>query len=183
MRISEREIILAAITLAALLIGITFLTATPVLDDWKRIEVQIEEAQRRLQEDKSLIEQRSQWEERFVKLSKLMPEFSVEEKMDTHWLSVMDQIAAKNGVIITKRQLGERKQMGDIQELSIEVREWEGTLDALVHFLFDLQNLGAKHDIKTLYVKPLQASKLRCRFTLNCAFSQKFSEEKTDESQ
>lgn len=171
MRISQREMMLAAATLGSLLVGLTFIIGKPVVAEWKTIGGEVAQQQLRLENDTALIASRAEWEKRFVELSRLMPAFPADKKMDIHWLSVMDQIASKNGLIITKRQVGQELQIGDVYELTIDVREWEGSLDALVHFLFDLQNLGVMLDIKQLYVKPLDATKLRGRFTLNCAFS------------
>lgn len=171
MRISEREMILGTATLAVLLIAVTFILGKPVIDKYKELGANIEQQKRLLEKQQSMIAARADWDARFTKISKLMPEFAAERKMDIHWLTVMDQIAAKNGLTITKRQVGEEKQIGDVYELTIDVREWQGSLDALTHFLFDLQDLGVMLDIKQLYVKPLDASNLRGRFTLNCAFS------------
>ncbi len=173
MKISQREMLLAMMTLAVLLVALTLIIGKPVIDEWKDLGAKVAEEQARYEADMRLIESRGDWEERFVKLGELMPAFPAEKKMDIHWLSVMDQIASKNGLVITKRQAGEEKKIGDVYELTIEIREWEGTLDALVHFLFDLQGLGVMLDVKQLYVKPLDASKLRGRFTLNCAYSKK----------
>lgn len=171
MKISEREMILGAATLAVLLIAFTFIVGRPVIDKYKELGDNVDQQKRLLAKQRAMIAARSDWDARFTKISKLMPEFPAERKMDIHWLTVMDQIAAKNGLIITKRQVGEEKQIGDVYELTIDVREWQGSLDALTHFLFDLQDLGVMLDIKQLYVKPLDASNLRGRFTLNCAFS------------
>lgn len=177
MRVSERELILAAITIAILLVGITFVVGKPVLNQWKSIGVEIADQELHFERDEALIASRSQWEERFVKLGELMPSFPADKKMDIHWLTLMDQMANKNGLVITKRQVGEEKRIGDVFEMAIDVKEWEGTLDALVNFLFDLQSIGVMLDIKQLYIKPLDATKLRGRFTLNCAFSREVAAE------
>lgn len=171
MRVSERELILAAITAAVLLVGLTFVLGKPVLNQWKAIGVEIDDQKALLEKDEALIDSRGQWEERFVKLGELMPSFPAQKKMDIHWLTLMDQMANKNGLVITKRQVGEEKRIGDVYEMTIDVKEWEGGLDALVKFLFDLQSIGVMLDITQLYIKPLDAVKLRGRFTLNCAFS------------
>ena len=171
MRISEREMILGTSTLAILLIAVTVIVGKPVLDKYKDLGAKIDQQKMLLEKQQGMIASRADWDARFVTISELMPEFPADRKMDIHWLTVMDQIATKNGLIITKRQVGGEKQIGDVYELTIDVREWEGTLDALTHFLFDLQDLGVMLDIKQLYVKPLDANKLRGRFTLNCAFS------------
>ena len=171
MRISQRELMLGAGTLAVLLVGLTFIIGQPVIAEWKAISGEVAQQKLRLDNNRALIASRAEWATRFVEISELMPAFPADQKMDIHWLSVMDKIAADTGLIITKRQVSPEVQIGDVYEMTIDVRDWQGSLDSLVHFLFDLQNLGVMLDIKQLYVKPLDATQLRGRFTLNCAFS------------
>ena len=61
--------------------------------------------------------------------------------------------------------------MGDVFELPIEVRDWEGSLEALVGFLFELQSQGAMLDIRHLVMKPNEKKVLRGRFVLYCAYT------------
>lgn len=171
MKMSGREMILASAAAVVLLTGVIFIAGKPVFEKWTLLGDQIRDERVRLENDRSLIQSRADWEEKFKALGSLMPAFPAEKKMDIHWLTVMDQMASRNGLLITKRKVGDEKRIGDVYELSIDVAEWEGSLDALVHFLFDLQNLGVMMDIKQLYIKPLEGSRLRGRFTLNCAFS------------
>ena len=72
---------------------------------------------------------------------------------------------------ISKRQPGEEKQQGEVYELPIECREWEGSLDAITHFLFDLQSEGAMMDIRHLLIKPKGEGVLGGRFWLHCAYT------------
>ena len=73
---------------------------------------------------------------------------------------------------ILKRQVGEEEKHGDVYELPIDCRDWEATLDSLTHFLFDLQAENAMLDVRQLLIRPNKdASKLRGRFLLNCAYT------------
>ena len=60
------------------------------------------------------------WIKDFQELNKQVPPFPADKKMDVHWLSVMDDVASKHGVVISKRQVGEEKRTGDLYEMPIE---------------------------------------------------------------
>ena len=61
-----------------------------------------------------------------------MPVFPYEKDVDTHWLNVMDSVAQRNDLTISRRQTGREEEVGDVYELPIECKDWEGTLEALV---------------------------------------------------
>ena len=91
--------------------------------------------------------------------------------MDVYWLALMDEIAAKRGVAIANRKVGEEKKVGDVYELPIEVKDWEGKLEAITYFMFDLRAAGAMMDLRQLYIKPKEDRSLRGRFMLYCAYT------------
>lgn len=171
MKISARELVLVLLTLAAALFGLTMMLAKPRVLQWKTMRAEQEELRKDIAEDQRLIESRGRWEQEFESLKTFLPQYPPDKKMDVHWLSVMDRLAAQHGVQITRRQVGEEQRLGDVYELPIEVRDWEGSLDAIVHFLFDLQTQGAMLDVRHLLMKPNEKKELRGRFVLSCAFT------------
>jgi len=100
----------------------------------------------------------------------MLPTLPAGRNTDVHWLELMDNMASKNGIKIIKRQAGEEKKMGEVYELPVECKEWEGSLDSMSHFLFDMQSEGGMLDIRQLLVKPTGKDVLRGRFTLYCAY-------------
>lgn len=170
MRLAPREAALGLCTAAVALIAVTMIIATPKIDKWKELRQERVNILKQIERDGRLLNEKANWDREYAKLSKMMPAFPYDQKMDVHWLSVMDDIAAKNGVKISTRQVGEEKKQGDVYELPIECKEWEGTLDAIAHFLFDMQSAGAMLDIRQLLVKPQGKGILRGRFTLYCAY-------------
>ncbi|MCE9615327.1 MAG: hypothetical protein K8T26_13735 [Lentisphaerae bacterium] len=171
MKISARELLLLLLTVGMALFGITAILARPRFEQWKTLRRDQEALQAEIAEDQRLLASRATWEREFESLKSYLPQYPIEKKMDVHWLSVMDNLASKHGVRVTKRQVGDEARLGDIYELPIEVREWEGSLDAIVHFLFDLQSQGAMLDVRQLLMKPNEQKELRGRFVLYCAFT------------
>jgi hypothetical protein len=99
MRISQREMTLVAVTLSVLLVGVTFIVGKPVLARWGEIGDRVEQRSALLQKQLAQIEAREQVDAKYAQLSKLMPEFPAEQKMDIHWLSVMDKISFQPDVL------------------------------------------------------------------------------------
>jgi Tfp pilus assembly protein PilO len=169
-KIAPREMVLGLATVAVALFAVTLMVAKPRIQKWKSLGEQQKEVKVQIDRARKLIADKQKWEKQYKEMSKLMPTLPAAKNPDAYWLEIMDNIAAKNGVKISKRQAGEEKKQGDIYELPVECKEWEGTLDATVHFLFDMQSEGAMLDIRQLLVKPQGKGILRGRFTLYCAY-------------
>ena len=69
-----------------------------------------------------------------------MPTFEAGKATDTTWLGKMDALAAKHHISISQRQSGKEVESGEVLELPIEVRSWEGALESLVKFMHELEN-------------------------------------------
>ncbi len=178
MKMSMREILLGLITLAVALFGGTGLLARSHFQDWKDLRTEEASLLHRISLEQRLVDQRDTWADKLSQMSQLLPVEPRDRDMDVHWLSVMDRAARKHGVTINKRLAREETQMGDIYELPIECKEWEGDLDSLVHFLFELQSESAMLDIRQLLIKPKPKAPgvLRGRFTLYCAYTREKEE-------
>lgn len=171
MKVTSRELNLLLATLAVALFGATALMARPRVTQWKALKADQAQQRTEIEQDQRLLDDRARWEQEFDSLRQYLPQFPADKKMDIHWLSIMDSLASKHGVRISRRDVGEEKRLGDVYELPIDVRDWEGTLESLVHFLFELQTQGAMLDIRQLSMKPNEQRVLRGRFILYCAFT------------
>ena len=131
MKMSMREILLGLITLAVALFGGTGLLARSHFQDWKDLRTEEASLLHRISLEQRLVDQRDTWADKLSQMSQLLPVEPRDRDMDVHWLSVMDRAARKHGVTINKRLAREETQMGDIYELPIECKEWEGDLDEM----------------------------------------------------
>lgn len=123
-----------------------------------------------LEQNRRLVDERERWESRMAEMQDLMPVFAADRQMDVHWLSLIEGVAAKHGLNILRHEPGQEAQEGPIYELPIFCRQWEGSLDSLVRFLFDLENEGAMVDVRYLFVKPKDRNIRTGRFDIYCAY-------------
>jgi hypothetical protein len=144
--------------------------AKPRIEQWRNLRARQAEVRAGLEADQRLIDERPKWQARYGEIGRKLVAIPPDKKTDAYWLSVMDRAATANALNISKRQAMEEKSMGDVYELPIEC-QWEGSLPALVHFLFDLQSQGAMFDVRQLLIKPTAKDLLRGRFVLYCAYT------------
>ncbi len=170
--ISLREKRLAVITVLIILYAIVGFTARKRLDAWRASRVTAKTAATELQNRRELIAADDAWRQRYHEMSNLMPVFSIADKVDTHWLKIMDDAATKSDIIIGARKVTRETLVGDVYEMAIECNEWRGSTSALVKFLYELQKAGVMLDIRSLVVRPdsKNPANLTGRFTLFCAY-------------
>ncbi len=171
MKLNRREAVLAVATGAVALFGVSIFLARPRIDQLRVLRNTQDEMRQEIEKDKLMAAQGPKWKAEMAELSKRLPVHPAGRKVDVYWLSIMDNLASRHGVNITKRRTGEEKSNGEFYELTIEATEWDGSLDALTHFLFELQNEAAMLDIEQLMIKPREDGLLRGRFSLNCAYT------------
>jgi hypothetical protein len=172
MTVSPREKALALITLTALLYGALGLTVRGRLEMLRALRQEHRARQTLLAERRALVAQGDEWARQYAELQDLMPVFEAGRRVDTYWLAIMDRLAAKNNFSILRRQVGSEQPAGDVHELPIDCKEWEGSLESLVGFLYDLQAEGAMLDVRQMYIRPApnNPALLRGSFTLFCAY-------------
>ena len=138
--------------------------------DWKEMLGTQADLRWQIEKSRELVAQRDQWETKFAELKKHLPVYPADKKMDVHWLSNMDDLARARNLRIPKRKAGKEKQHGQLFEFPIEC-DWEGSLEAITYFLFDLQKKGGMLDVRQLLIRPKHKQLLSGRFSLYCAYS------------
>ena len=188
MIVSDREKAMAVITVVVLLFGLLISQFGKKKAEVETLRGQQREKERLYTEYCNLINQRGVWEEAYSRNSDKMPVFERGRQVQTYWLGVLDRIASTNGLSIIRRQAGEERQEGDVYELPIECKEWEGSLESLTKFLYDIHAEGAMLDVRKLFIRPgsaangKQAAGLRGSFTLTCAYLRADAVEKPAET-
>jgi hypothetical protein len=170
--VTSREKTMLVVAVVAVLYAMAALSYKTQTARWKAEEIIYRAAQKKVREERALIAARDEWSNRYEQMRGLMPVFPYDQDVDTHWLNVMDAAAMRNGLIISRRQTGKEAEVGDVYELPIECKGWDGTLEALVKFLYDLQKEGAMLDVRQLFVQPVSGKpgSLKGTFTLTCAY-------------
>lgn len=175
MSAKDRNMVLVLIV--AVLYGFAAMVAKTQVENWKKARKTWLSTEERLASERALIAAGGEWKARYEEVCDLMPMFSYERDVATHWLNRMDSVASANGLTISRRQTGKEVEIGDVYELPIECKDWEGPIEPLVRFLYDLNAEGAMLDIRQLYVRPSnKPGFLKGSFTLSCAYMRGDSE-------
>ena len=159
------------ITVVIVLYAFAALCFKKQLANWKAGQKTYAAARVKLGEENALIAAKGEWTAKYEQLRDLMPVFPYDKDVDTHWLNVMDSVATRYGFSISRRQTNKEVEVGDVYELPIDCKDWEGTLESLVQFLYDLNKEGAMLDVRQLYIRPSnKPGYLKGTFTLYCAY-------------
>ncbi|MDA3798605.1 MAG: type 4a pilus biogenesis protein PilO [Kiritimatiellae bacterium] len=176
MKISPREMTMVFVTVAIVVFGASYFVLQSRIGEWKKLMEQEKNLKQSIGSYRQMIAQKDIVTERLKEVSSLLPSYPADKEMDVYWMSVMDSIANKNNLEISRRQSGQETKTGSIYELPIECREWTGNLDSLVYFLFDLQKEGGMMDVRQLSIKPRTKTNLKGRFLLYCAYTREKTE-------
>ena len=170
--LSRHDQVLLAVTAGVLLFGGVGAVARARVEKIAQKRQSIARLESRVELQKELIGARADWESRYGKVRDRMPVFTPGEQVETYWLAVMDDAAAKHGVRILQRDLKEETEVAGVFELPVEVRSWEATLESFVKFVHALESAGAMLVMRELRASPVPNKQgwLKGSFTLSCAY-------------
>ena len=139
---------------------------------WARARRGYETACRTFGKEREMIANKEKYAEDYERAKAFMPMFEAEKTTEATWLKKMREIAQKNLVVIGQDEAKPEVSGDDVHELPIEVRSWEGSLEALVKFMHELENTEeGMFAITDLNFRPSsKKGYLRGSFTLNCAY-------------
>ena len=160
---------LGVIALYAFAVILWFVSAE---SSWKKAAKAYDKAKKAYQGEVKLIGEKRKWADAYENEKATMPTFESGKATDTTWRRKLDEIAERHKIVISSAQTGVEVEAGDVLELPIEVRSWEGSLEALARFMHELENTNdGMFDITQLNFKPSsKKGYLRGSFTLNCAY-------------
>lgn len=139
---------------------------------WNASRKKYQNAVAKVAKERKLISERNKWIDRYDEEREKMPMFPKGEDVKTHWLRRMDALASQNYVTIYTRDPGQEREVGDVYEWPVDVKNWEGGLEPLVKFLYELEHAeGAMFDVQSLVIRPSSHKGfLKGSFTLACAY-------------
>ena len=171
--VSHREKVTLVLLVFTVLFGILGLASKSRFALIRQKNAQLQGARQELRVKQALVNSSPLWNARYEKVAGAMPVFPLNFDSTTYWGSRMDAAAAKtSGFNINKRLQGEEKEVGDAYEFTLEVREYEGTLESIAKFLYELESDGSKFSIRELDIRPHRQKPglLQGKFTLCCAY-------------
>jgi Tfp pilus assembly protein PilO len=177
MNISRRELVMGMSTLALVVLGGTYILGRPLLQKWSNAGTQ---RQRLADENKfsaRLINQRGESVQQLDALRGALPKYRPNQPVTAELLKLIKRTADENQLALSRLEPDKESQVGDLSEVAIDC-QWDGTLEALTHFLYAVQVQGAILDIRQLNISPMQgaAGRLKGNLTVFCAFSRELTD-------
>ena len=139
---------------------------------WKTAQRRYDEAKKTCERERKLIGEKAKWETAYQEEKAQMPTFDEGKSTDTAWMRKMEDIAQRNLILLGQHQAEAEVDADDVKELPVKVTGSEGSLEALVKFMHELENTDdGMFSITQLRVKPSRKQGyLNIDFTLNCAY-------------
>jgi Tfp pilus assembly protein PilO len=177
MKISKREIMLGIFALTAILVGLTYWLAGSKIVEQRRIKGDKIRLLRQIELHKRILDEKAGWYSRLEELQAQLPKYDEKTAITAELPKLIKQMADKRGLDLVRTQTEREKQVGSLYELSVSCN-WEGTLDALVRFLYDLHSQGVRFDVLQLSAQPdAQRDRiLKGSMIIDCAYRKGGSE-------
>lgn len=175
MKITQREMVLGTLALAAVLAGATWYIVDGKVDAWKAKANEIEKAEQQIRRYQTAIKMQDDWLDDLNALQTELRVFDTGQRsVSPELMKIIKGISSKHGLDITRSQPYSEKPTGDLFELGINCT-WEGKLPAMVGFLTELQQQGVRYDVRQLNVTPVgkNTGKLKGNMVIHCAYTRK----------
>ena len=174
MKIAARELNLLGLTLAVVLLALSYLALEPLFQEWADFRAQREDLLARQAAAQQLLDSRPDVEARLEEFRQGLPTFPAGKKVEAELLQALEKMVGQHDLALTRREADAERQAGDLYETAITCY-WEGDLPALVHFLHAQQSQGAVSDVRQLSVQPaggkdVPAGRLKGTFTFDYAY-------------
>lgn len=173
MRMAPRERNLLFATLAVALLAGTWAFLAPQRAEWKEYQDRRDDLEDRLAKAERMLGQKDEVEARLAEFRAGVPVFAEGKRAESELLPEVDRMAGRNGLALVRRSASDKeREAGDLYETTLTC-EWEGTLEALVKFLYEQQSQGVVSDIRQLRIQPQSGAKLgtlKGGFEMDCAY-------------
>jgi hypothetical protein len=140
---------------------------------WKKAYKAYTKSKNTFVEEEKLIAEKSRWDDEYAAERSQMPSFDNGSSTVSTWIDQLDLLVKKHHIFVRELKPGKEIDAGEVMELSIEVPRWEGSLEALVRFMYELETTKeGMFDIRSLNFRPNNSKKgyLTGNFTLTCAY-------------
>jgi len=153
MKISKRETFLGLVALTIILFGLTYWLAGSRIDEQRRIKTEKVRLLRQIELHKRILAEKDVWYSRLEELQSQLPVYDNKTSITSELLKLIKRTADEHNLDLVRTQPYSEKQTGSLYELGVSC-SWEGSLDALVRFLYELQKQGVRFDVLQLNAQP-----------------------------
>ncbi len=171
MKMSNREIIIGMVTLAAILFGFTYWMGGSKISEQKEMGSEKTRLRRQIKLHKRILDEKESWIGRLDTLQAELPVYDRRIPVSVLLSKEIKGMADEHGLDLTRTQPGVEKQVGTLYEINVSC-EWVGDLEALTHFLYALHSKGIRFDVWQINIKPVakQENLLKGSMGINCAY-------------
>lgn len=173
MKISKREMILAVVSISAILFGGTWYAVDQRVEEWKTMQDRITELKSEIRLAQRNIQMEPVWQKELNELQKELKNYPGEHAVDSELANDIRAISKKYEFEILRISFLKEKKIGDLYQMGINCN-WEGSLDAVVRFFAELQEQGGRYDVRTLSITPSrgqEGEKLKGSMLVQCAYT------------
>ncbi|NCD33434.1 MAG: hypothetical protein EOL87_08475 [Spartobacteria bacterium] len=171
MKISARELILLGLTITVLLLGGTYWWGEPQVKKMQEDRQLLSMLQQTREHAQHLLSRRKSYEDKLNAFRDVLPKHAMDARVTAELLRLLEKTAREQQLVLLKREPEEEKQLGEIYETAVDCT-WEGSLEAIVRFMYTMQSQGAVLDVSyiTMVPTPNQVDLLKGRFTVDFAY-------------
>ena len=170
----KQKAVVATLAVVALYVGVVLFWFVSAEKTWKKSAAAYRNAKSNYEKETRLIGEKGYWEEACEKEQAAMLMFDTDKATDTTWLQKTDEVAASNLVQVTSRKSQEEAstEVGENVRVLPITASWDASLQALVKFMYSLENSDeGLFDFAKLVFKPsAKKGYLKGTFTVNCAY-------------
>ena len=174
MKTSKRETLLGLIALTAILFGLTYWLAGSRIAEQRRMKDDKVRLLHQIELHKRILAEQNGWLSRLEELRGQLPVYDDKTAITAELLKLIKRTADEHGLDLVRTQPYREEQNGSLYELGVSCN-WEGKLESLTHFLYDLQKQGIRFDVLQLNAQPdAQRDRiLKGSMTVDCAYRKK----------
>ena len=171
MKISNREIIIGMVTIATILFGLNYWLAGSKIAEQREMAEEKIRLKRQIQLHKRILDEKKNWIDQLDALQGQLPVYNRKTSVNIELPKKIKSMADQHGLDLLQTTPVDDDQIGSLYELSVRC-EWQGKLEALVHFLYELHSQGIRFDVRKIDVKPIakQEGMLKGTMIINCAY-------------
>lgn len=174
MKISRRETFLGLAALTVILFGITYWLAGSRIAEQRQIKVEKARLLHQIDLHKRILAAKDGWYSRLEELQAQLPIYDDKTAITAELLKLIKRTADEHGLDLVRTQPYREEQTSSLYELGVSCN-WEGTLESLIRFLYDLQKQGVRFDVLQLNAQPdAQRDRiLKGSMIIDCAYRKK----------
>lgn len=171
MKFSRREMLLGMAALTAVLFGFTYWLTHSKIAGQNRMMEEKSRLLRQIELHKRILAEKDGWTARLDELKQQLPEYDEKTPVTAELLKLIKRTADEHGLDLVRTQPYREEQRGTLYELGVSCT-WEGRLEALIRFLYDLQSQGIRFDVRQLTVTPdgQREGILKGSMIIDCAY-------------